>query len=144
MATVVSSVAETRAAPARPRILCVDDEPYVLESLRDTLRRSFDVLTAGGGPEALEKLNAEPGEYAVIISDMRMPVMSGSSFLRESRRIAPDAARILLTGYADLDAAISAVNDAQLFRFLTKPCEPEQLLRACTAGLLQHRLQTAE
>jgi hypothetical protein len=65
-------------------------------------------------------------------------------FLREARRVAPDVTRILLTGQSDLDAAISAVNDGQLFRFLTKPCEPEELLRACTAGLLQHRLVAAE
>lgn len=129
---------------ARPRLLCVDDEPHILESLRDTLRRGFDVHTATNGLEALDQLRQAPGTYAVIISDMRMPTMSGSVFLRESRRLSPDAARILLTGHADLTAAISAVNDGQLFRFLTKPCEPEELLRACAAGLGQHRLQSAE
>ncbi len=132
------------ARAARPRILCVDDEPHILESLRDTLRRSFDVHTATSGVEALAKLGAEPQEYALIISDMRMPIMSGSVFLREARRVAPDATRILLTGYADLDAAVCAVNDAALFRFLTKPCTSEELLRACAAGVGQHRLQTAE
>jgi ActR/RegA family two-component response regulator len=70
--------------------------------------------------------------------------MPGSVFLREARRVAPDATRILLTGYADLDVAVRAVNEAQLFRFLTKPCESEELLRACAAGVGQHRLQTAE
>ena len=110
----------TATAPAsspragRPRILCVDDEPHILESLRDTLRRGFDVRTAGSGPEGLAMLEDGPDEYALIISDMRMPVMSGSVFLREARRVSPDASRILLTGYADLDAAVSAVNDAQL------------------------------
>jgi DNA-binding NtrC family response regulator len=89
-------------------------------------------------------LQAEPHEYALIISDMRMPVMSGSVFLREARRVAPDATRILLTGHADLDTAVSAVNDAQLFRFLTKPCTSEALMRACAAGVGQHRLRTAE
>ncbi|MGO9788772.1 MAG: HD domain-containing phosphohydrolase [Solirubrobacteraceae bacterium] len=122
----------------------MDDEPHILESLRDTLRRSFDVRTATSGAEGLAMLAAEPREYALIISDMRMPVMSGSVFLRESRRVAPNATRILLTGYADLDVAVRAVNDAALFRFLTKPCTSEELLRACAAGVGQHRLQTAE
>jgi response regulator RpfG family c-di-GMP phosphodiesterase len=128
----------------RPRILCVDDEPYILESLRDTLRRTFDVRTAESGPEGLAMLEAEPDEYALIISDMRLPVMSGSVFLREAQRVSPDASRILLTGYADLDAAVSAVNEAQLFRFLTKPCPSGELLATCVAALRQHRLRTAE
>ena len=136
--------APPEARTGRPRILCVDDEPQILEALRDTLHRSFDVRTTSSGVEGLERLRTDPQDYALIISDMRMPVMSGSVFLREARRIAPNSTRILLTGYADLDAAVSAVNDPQLFRFLTKPCASEQLLRACAAGLGQYRLQTAE
>jgi len=128
----------------RPRILCVDDEPQILESLRDMLRRPFDVRIATTGAQGLAQLGEEPGEYAVVMSDMRMPVMSGSVFLREARRVAPDAARILLTGYADLDAAVSAVNDAQLFRFLTKPCPKGDLLAACMDAVEQHRLMAAE
>jgi response regulator RpfG family c-di-GMP phosphodiesterase len=128
----------------RPRILCVDDEPHVLEALRDALYETFDVRTAISGADGLVLLRREPDQYPVIISDMRMPVMSGAMFLRESRRAAPDAVRILLTGYADLQAAVSAVNDGQLFRFLTKPCAQDELVRACTAALTQHRLQAAE
>jgi response regulator RpfG family c-di-GMP phosphodiesterase len=138
-------MASGNGGPAgRPRILCVDDEPHILESLRDTLRRGFDVRTAESGAEGLVALAEEPDEFAVIISDMRMPAMSGSVFLREARNVAPDASRILLTGYADLDAAISAVNDAQLFRFLTKPCPAADLVATCNAALAQHRLLTAE
>jgi response regulator RpfG family c-di-GMP phosphodiesterase len=128
----------------RPRILCVDDEEFVLDGLRDTLRRGFEVHTATGATEALAMLRREPDAYAVVLSDMRMPGMFGSEFLREARTVAPNAVRMLLTGYADVDSAIRAVNDAQLFRFLTKPCEPEQLQRACVAALAQHRLITAE
>jgi response regulator RpfG family c-di-GMP phosphodiesterase len=128
----------------RPRVLCVDDEAQILESLRDTLHEGFDVHTATSGADGLVQLRREPDAYPLIVSDMRMPAMSGAVFLRESRRVAPDAVRILLTGYADLQAAVSAVNDGQLFRFLTKPCEPEELMRACVAGLSQYRLQTAE
>ena len=135
----------TRALPpARPRILCVDDEPQILESLQDTLYEHFDVRIAGSGAEGLARLGDEPDEYALIISDMQMPVMPGSVFLREARRVAPDATRILLTGYADLDAAVSAVNEGQLFRFLMKPCRAADLLAACEAALEQHRLRTSE
>ncbi len=128
----------------RPRILCVDDEPQILESLQDTLYEHFDVRVAASGAEGLARLSDEPDEYALIISDMQMPEMPGSVFLREARRVAPDATRILLTGYADLDAAASAVNDGQLFRFLMKPCSEADLLGACHAALEQHRLRTAE
>jgi response regulator RpfG family c-di-GMP phosphodiesterase len=138
-------------APARrtlpadaARVLCVDDEPHVLEGLRDSLRRSFDVRVAQSGAEALALLEREPDAYAVVISDMRMPGMSGAAFLSQARRVAPNAVRLLLTGHADLDAAIGAVNDGQLFRFLTKPCLREELLRACAAALGQHRLLVAE
>ncbi len=125
-------------------MLCVDDEPHILDSLRDSLRRNFDVRIATSGAEGLALLGSEPDEYAIVLSDMRMPVMSGSVFLREACTVAPDATRVLLTGYADLEAAVSAVNDAQLFRFLTKPCPRDELLAACIAGLEQHRLRTAE
>jgi response regulator RpfG family c-di-GMP phosphodiesterase len=131
-------------ADSRPRILCVDDEPYVLEGLRDTLRRSFDVRVATSGVEGLEILSAEPESFAVVISDMRMPQMRGADFLRSARLVAPDAVRMLLTGHADLQEAIRAVNGARLFRFLTKPCDSQELMRACAAALGQHRLQTAE
>jgi response regulator RpfG family c-di-GMP phosphodiesterase len=127
-----------------PRILCVDDEPLILDSLRDTLHRTFDVTTATSGAEGLEALREAPDQFAIVLSDMRMPVMPGYAFLREAREIAPDATRLLLTGYADIDAAIAAVNDGQLFRFLTKPCSPPDLLANCEAALEQHRLKTAE
>jgi response regulator RpfG family c-di-GMP phosphodiesterase len=133
---------KTRAA--KPRVLCVDDEPHVLEGLRDTLRRSFDVKATTSPVEAVNLLKHEPDGYAIVLSDMRMPVMDGAALLSEARRFAPDATRMLLTGFADIEAATRAVNGAQLFRFLTKPCTPEDLLRACTAALVQHRLVTAE
>jgi response regulator RpfG family c-di-GMP phosphodiesterase len=134
----------TGSRRARPRLLCVDDEPHILESLADTLHRQFDVRTATSGAEGLDQLRAEPDEFSVVVSDMRMPVMNGAVFLREARYIAPDATRILLTGYADIDAAIAAVNEGQLFRFLTKPCPSDLLHATCEAALEQHRLITAE
>jgi response regulator RpfG family c-di-GMP phosphodiesterase len=119
----------------RPRLLCVDDEPHVLEGLRDVLCRRFDVRVATSGVDGLELLQREPEAFAVVISDMRMPRMAGAEFLRAARTVAPDATRMLLTGHADLEAAIRAVNGARLFRFLTKPCD---------AAVDQHRVQTAE
>jgi response regulator RpfG family c-di-GMP phosphodiesterase len=130
--------------PGKPRVLCVDDEPMVLEGLRDVLRKSFDVRVASSGAEALSLLKVQRREIAVVISDMRMPEMPGSAFLREARRIAPLAVRMLLTGYADSEAAIKAVNDGQIFRFLTKPCDRDELLQACAGALWQHRLQKTE
>ena len=127
-----------------PHLLCVDDEPQVLEGMRDILRRSFRVRVAQSGPEGLELLRQHADGFAVVISDMRMPGMSGAAFLRDAKRVAPLAIRILLTGYADTDAAIRAVNDGQIFRFLTKPCDRDELLRACTGALLQHRVLAAE
>ena len=128
---------------AKPKILCVDDEPQVLEGIGLTLRRRYEVLTATSGAEALSLVDANP-ELSVILSDMRMPEMNGATFLARAREHAPDATRMLLTGYTDLDAAIAAVNEGQIFRFLTKPCAPPALLAAFEAAVEQHRLVTAE
>ncbi len=132
------------AAFSRPRLLCVDDEPNVLESLRDILRRDFTVQTATTGPEALALMRRNPRGYAVVISDMRMPDMPGSVFLREARRVSPLAVRMLLTGYADAEAAQRAVNDGQIFRYLTKPCNRFELRQACAGALAQHRALVLE
>lgn len=144
---IVSNLAPrsgTDGGTRRPRVLCVDDEPYVLEGLKDTLRRSFEVHVASDPHDGLDQLRRDPEGFAVVISDMRMPRMSGADFLRQARMIAPYTVRLLLTGHADLESAIKAVNGARLFRYLTKPCESGELLRACVAALGHHRLQTAE
>lgn len=127
---------------SKPAILCVDDEPAVLEGMRDNLRRTFRVTTAGSGAEGLELLAEQ--QFAVVLSDMRMPEMDGAQFLTRARQVAPDTTRMLLTGYADIESAISAVNDGQVFRFLTKPCSQDRLVSSLTAGVEQHRLVTAE
>ena len=131
-------------AGLRPGILCVDDEPHVLDALRATLRRHFEVSVATSGPAALGMLRETPGAYAIVFSDMRMPVMSGVEFLRQARLIAPDTVRILLTGQADLDTVIKVVNAAGLFRVLTKPCDTAELLQACAGALHHQRMRTAE
>lgn len=130
-------------APSRPRVLCVDDEPALLEGLRRTLDEHFDVTTASSGIAALERIAADP-EYAVVVSDMRMPQMDGSTFLGRVRGMAPATTRILLTGQSDATAAMTAVNYGGIFRFLMKPCLRVELLSAVEAGVVQHTLVRGE
>lgn len=125
------------------KILFVDDEAPVLDGYRRMLHREFDVDVAVGGSQGLTSIQ-EHGPYAIVISDMRMPGMTGSQFLAEVRRKAPDSVRILLTGYSDASAAMEAVNEGQIFRFLTKPCEKDVLVKALNIALEQYRLITSE
>lgn len=116
------------------RVLCVDDEPKVLEGLQRILSKKFVSLSAGSGEEAL-KVVARSEHIDVIVSDMRMPEMNGAVLLAECRKRSPDTVRLLLTGQADLESAISAVNEGQVFRFLTKPCPPLVFLEAVAAAV---------
>ncbi|HYU15650.1 MAG TPA: response regulator, partial [Candidatus Acidoferrum sp.] len=127
----------------RPRILCVDDEPNVLEGLSLHLRRRHEVWTATSGADALALL-ARDGPPEVIISDMRMPGMDGAVFLSKARQLYPETVRLLLTGQTDLMSAVSAVNQGQIFRFLSKPCPAPFMVQAVTAAVEQHRLIQAE
>ncbi|OGV72434.1 MAG: hypothetical protein A3K19_31190 [Lentisphaerae bacterium RIFOXYB12_FULL_65_16] len=127
----------------RVRILCVDDEPNLLAGLSRQLRQYYEVRTADGGVAGLKAIQQE-GPFAVVISDMRMPAMDGATFLKYARTGAPDTVRVLLTGQADMDSAIAAVNEGNIFRFLTKPCPIDVLLTALKACVEQHRLVTAE
>ncbi|HZQ24362.1 MAG TPA: HD domain-containing phosphohydrolase [Terriglobales bacterium] len=127
------------------KILFVDDEPAVLDGYRRLLHRDFDLDTAVGGKNGLAAIasNAEGG-YAVVVSDIRMPEMDGVQFLSRVRTVSPDSVRMALTGYADIQAAMDAVNEGSIFRFLTKPCDKQVLANALTTGVLQHRLVIAE
>ena len=125
------------------KILFVDDEPALLDALRRLLRGRFEVEVAEGGDAGLAALAAR-GPFAVVVSDLRMPEMNGIEFLGRTRELAPDTVRIMLTGHADLGAATSAVNEGNIYRFLTKPCPHESLVRALEDGLRQHRLIVAE
>jgi response regulator RpfG family c-di-GMP phosphodiesterase len=133
----------TSKPPERARVLCVDDEPNILASLRRTLRFHYEVVTADNAETALALL--ERGlPFAVVISDLRMPGTDGVALLRKVKERAPDTVRVLLTGDADLNGAIAAVNEGQLFRFLVKPCAPAALLNALQAATELYRLITAE
>lgn len=126
-----------------PKILCVDDEPNVLMAFERQLRKEFAVTTAPGGAEALD-LVSKQGPFAVVIADMRMPGMTGVELLSRLRQAVPNTIRIMLTGNADQQTAIEAINEGHIFRFLTKPCPPELLARTIAAGVEQYRLLHAE
>jgi len=129
------------AAPAgRFRVLVVDDEPNVLSALQRLLRsRGYQVDTAEGGAAALAQL-AQLQPHG-IISDMRMPGMNGAEFLKASRAHSPNAVRLLLTGHADITSALQAVNEGEVFRYLTKPWDDTLLIAALEEGLERHRLR---
>ena len=125
------------------RVLCIDDDSNILEGFRRQLRKEFELVTAIGSEQGL-RMVTEEGPFAVVVSDFHMPGMNGVELLAQVRTHAPDTVRILLTGNADLQAAIDAINQGQIFRFLTKPCKSEALVSAITAALAQHRLITAQ
>jgi response regulator RpfG family c-di-GMP phosphodiesterase len=126
-----------------PRVLCVDDEPHVLESLTLNLRRHFLISTAHSAAGALDLL-ATGITPAVVISDMRMPEMDGAALLKRISQLYPETTRILLTGEPSRDAAAAAINEGQIFRFLTKPCPSEEVRVAVEAGVIHHKMLTAE
>jgi response regulator RpfG family c-di-GMP phosphodiesterase len=127
----------------KPRILLVDDEPNVLSALRRQLREQYEVDVQSSPVEALKQLDrAKP--YATAVSDFKMPGMNGIEFLNELKNLSPDTTRLMLTGYADLDNAIRAVNDGNVFRFLTKPCERDNLLKNVADAVRQYELVTAK
>ena len=124
-------------------VLFVDDEPVTLQAFERQLRRGFSIRTAGGGAEALTILQ-EDGPCAVIISDMQMPGMDGIQLLTRVKSLYPDMVRIMLTGNADKETAIEAVNNGEIFRFLTKPTTSKALSASLEAAVRQYRLITAE
>lgn len=124
-------------------ILCVDDDANILDGYKRHLRKEFKLQTAVGPEQGLLMI-AEQGPFAVVVSDLQMPGMNGIQFLAKVRDQAPDTVRMLLTGNADLQSSIDAINQGQIFRFLTKPCTPEALASVLNAGLTQHHLMTVE
>jgi DNA-binding NtrC family response regulator len=107
-------------------ILVVDDEEDILFSLRGLLRKDFEVYTAESGAEALEILRRQP--IHVLMTDQRMPEMTGVELLRRAQGDSPEAIRLIFTGYADIKAVIAAINQGQIYRYLTKPWDPDELV----------------
>ena len=122
----------------RPRILVVDDDAHVLEGLKRWLRLQFDVTLATSGKEAIRLVTSQE-PFAVVVTDLRMPGMDGNALLFCLRTAAPEMVGILLTGNADLEAAIAAVNQGHAFRILTKPCPAAILRDAIEKGIERHR-----
>ncbi|MBE2216256.1 MAG: response regulator [Opitutaceae bacterium] len=128
-----------------PRILFVDDDANLLAGFQRSLRKQFTFDIALGGPPAIELVRKAGADvYAVVVCDMRMPVMDGVKTLECIRSLSPDTVRIMLTGNADQQTAVDAVNRGQIFRFLNKPCPPEVLAPALETALKHHQLLRTE
>ena len=123
---------------ARPDLVVVDDEPGVLDSIRDQFRLDYRVQTFASAPEALAALGAI--DPAVVLSDQRMPEMTGVEFLRRVKQMHPDATRLLFTGYADIRAVIDAINEGHVFRYLEKPWDPEEMAGVIRQAAEHHDL----
>ncbi len=122
-----------------PKVLIVDDETEVLNSLADLLRKDFHLFATSDIDEALKLLD-EDDMFSLVISDQRMPVMTGAEFLARVAEISPDTGRILLTGYADIDAVIQAVNQGQIVQYITKPWDAEKLVEMLKPIAEKHQL----
>jgi response regulator RpfG family c-di-GMP phosphodiesterase len=125
------------------RLLIVDDDANLLAAFQRNLRKQFSFDTAQSGAEALQLIETK-GPYALVLADMNMPGMKGIELLERVRQRAPDTIRMMLTGNADQQTAVEAVNRGEVFRFLTKPCPPEMLVAALGAGLRQYELLRLE
>jgi FixJ family two-component response regulator len=123
-------------------VLFVDDDSNLLKALQRRLETEYTIDIKTSATEALAAAGRAP--YAVVVSDLRMPTMNGIDLLKKIKDLSPDTVRILLTGNADLRAAIDAVNEGNVFRFLEKPCYAELLSKTIDAGLAQYRLLRAE
>jgi DNA-binding NtrC family response regulator len=124
------------------QILFVDDEKSVLDGIERLLHGEFSISTAQGAIQGLSLIQLL-GPYAIVVSDMRMIGMDGAGFLAQVHQMAPNTVTMLLTGYNDLQAAIVAVNKGQIFRYLRKPCNKEDLVNAIRQGLAQYRANIA-
>jgi CheY-like chemotaxis protein len=126
-------------APERSRILIVDDEEAILETMQFTFEEDYEVLTSSDAETALRLLE-ERGPIAVVISDQRMPSMTGVEFLSRVFQSHPTTVRIILTGFADMDAIIKAINDGHVYAYVTKPWEPDDLKQVVRRAVDRHRL----
>jgi response regulator RpfG family c-di-GMP phosphodiesterase len=125
------------------KILLVDDDLNILHAYSRTLRSNFQVTTIDNGTDGLQILKEE-GPFAVVVTDYRMPKMDGIQFLAHAKELTPDTIRIMLSGQADFEVSIQAVNEGNIFRFLNKPCPTDQLIKVLSKAIEQYRLVMAE
>jgi response regulator RpfG family c-di-GMP phosphodiesterase len=123
-------------SPAKYTLLIVDDEPDVCDSVHDLLRREFRVLKAHSGQEGFRLMQEE--EVHIIMTDQRMPQITGVELLEKVKARNPDAVRLLFTGYADLESIVAAINQGHVYQFLKKPWQPEELLEAVRQAAVEY------
>jgi DNA-binding NtrC family response regulator len=122
--------------PDKHPILIVDDEVEILHSLKALLRKEFEVHAAASAAEALDLLARQP--VHVVMADQRMPGISGVDFLARVRQAHPEAVRLIFTGYADIKAVIDAINQGHVYRYLTKPWDPDELRSVLRQACAEH------
>jgi response regulator RpfG family c-di-GMP phosphodiesterase len=125
------------------KVLLVDDDLSILQAYSRILRSNFKISTASNGTDGLQILKEE-GPFAVVVTDYRMPKMDGIQFLTQMKELAPDTIRIMLSGQADLEVSIQAVNEGNIYRFINKPCPTEQLIKVLSTAVEQYRLVMSE
>ena len=133
------SIREPAVRPQKQKILVVDDEPRIVELLRRELGRTYRVFIATSGAEALRIMEKEP--IVLVISDQKMPEMNGTELLKRIVKQSPDTVRILLTGYTDLEALVGAINGGQIYRYVSKPWETEELKAVVKQGIEHYELK---
>lgn len=125
------------------KVLLVDDDPNILSAYRRLLRKKFHLVTAESGAEGIAILEKQ-GPFAVVVTDFRMPGMNGVEFLSAARQISPDSIRIMLSGQADMQVTINAINEGKVSYFLTKPCPSQHLIRTLMEAVEQYEVITSE
>ena len=129
----------TNGHSTKPPLLIVDDEPEVLASLRSLFRREYKVLTAERADQALDILRLGTDVH-VVITDQRMPGMTGTELLARVREEFPDVIRLMMTGYADVNSVVNAVNEGNVYRYIGKPWDPDELAAVIRDAFRQHRM----
>ncbi len=124
--------------PFRPNLMVVDDEAEVLRTIHDLFRMEYRVLTFTRGEEALERLQQE--DVPVVLTDQQMPGMNGVQFLQKAQQVSPETVRLLFTGYSDIRAVIDAINQGSIFRYISKPWEPQDLVLTIRQAVQHHDL----
>ena len=128
------------AQEEKQTVLIVDDEENNLQLLKRTFRGQYNLLTATNGVEALQVVKEHGDKIALIVSDQKMPVMEGTEFFKQVRETHPQIIKILLTGHVDTDILVAAINDCDLFQYILKPFEPEELKIAVQSGLAKYSM----